>query len=229
MEHDFYWISGSPNSWRAMLALEHKGVAYKSHRLDPSKREQKDAAFLVLNPLGTVPALKLGGTVITESIAIMAYLGRAFPSSPLFGESALETGLIWQRIFEFVNGLRNLIDEGVVRPLSHGTKGDGSAVLNGFCKGCACGPRQARGVLQASDYLATTSRAAVLQLRISRWYPIFRCFFDWAAARAHWHWIWSSTRCGPATPAIAEWFARLEMTPAYQASYPPHWRLTPPG
>jgi len=154
MEHDFYWISGSPNSWRAMLALEHKGVAYKSHRLDPSKREQKDAAFLVLNPLGTVPALKLGGTVITESIAIMAYLERAFPASPLFGESALETGLIWQRIFEFVNGLRNLIDEGVIRPLSHGTKGDGSAVLKVSAKAV----RAALAKLEAFCKLRTTSR-----------------------------------------------------------------------
>lgn len=225
MEHDFYWISGSPNSWRAMLALEHKGVAYNSHRLDPSKREQKDAAFLVLNPLGTVPVLKLGGTVITESIAIMAYLERAFPGSPLFGETAVDTGLIWQRIFEFVNGLRNLIDEGVVRPLSHGTKGDGSSALKASAKAVHAALAKLEGVLQASDYLAGGRVSAADFTVVPNLQMLLRLGSNPSALALELEF----DEVRPNYPAIAKWLARLELMPAYQASYPPHWRLTPPG
>ena len=33
MAIDVYWGSGSPYSWRVLLALEHKGLEYRSHLL----------------------------------------------------------------------------------------------------------------------------------------------------------------------------------------------------
>jgi maleylpyruvate isomerase len=53
-----------------------------SHHL--RKGEQRDPAFLALNPQGLVPALELGdGTVLTQSLAIIEWLNDAFPEPPL--------------------------------------------------------------------------------------------------------------------------------------------------
>ena len=48
-----------------------------------------------------MPALRDGDYVLSESLAIMAYLDRKHPEPPIFGRSAEETGLIWKAISEF--------------------------------------------------------------------------------------------------------------------------------
>ena len=39
----------------------------------------KDPAFLAVNPMGKVPTIQHGATVVTEAAAICAYLADAFP------------------------------------------------------------------------------------------------------------------------------------------------------
>jgi glutathione S-transferase len=43
----------------------------------------KAPAYLAVNPMGKVPALRHGGAVVTETAAICAYLADAFPQSRL--------------------------------------------------------------------------------------------------------------------------------------------------
>ncbi|WP_323690371.1 glutathione S-transferase N-terminal domain-containing protein [Rhizobium sp. AN95] len=66
MDHELYWISGSPYSWRVQLALEYKQVPYISRRLDTGKKENRSPEFLALNPRGKVPVLTTGGTAICD-------------------------------------------------------------------------------------------------------------------------------------------------------------------
>lgn len=60
MNHELFWISGSPYAWRVQLALGYKGVPYASHRMDSGKQANRSPAFLELNPRGKVPVLKTG-------------------------------------------------------------------------------------------------------------------------------------------------------------------------
>ena len=60
---EVYWGSGSPYSWRVLLALEHKRLAYESHLLQFSKQEHKSPQMLRMNPRGRVPVLKDGDYV----------------------------------------------------------------------------------------------------------------------------------------------------------------------
>src|SRR5882672_5292761 len=46
---DVYWGSGSPYSWRVLLALEHKRLAYTGHLLQFSKQEHQAPHILALN------------------------------------------------------------------------------------------------------------------------------------------------------------------------------------
>ena len=60
--------------------LEEIGEPYDLHLLSLKKGENREPAYLAVNPMGKVPALKHGDVVITESAAICLYLADAFPT-----------------------------------------------------------------------------------------------------------------------------------------------------
>ena len=93
--------SGSPYSWRVLLALEHKGLAYNSHLLQLAMQEHKAPHMLALNPRGRVPVLKDGEYVVFESLAVLYYLERKYPQKPLFGDSAEEGAVIMRVCCEY--------------------------------------------------------------------------------------------------------------------------------
>lgn len=55
-------------------ALEEAGVAYALKVTDIMKGEQKGAGLIAVNPMGKLPTLVDGGTVVTEAAAIALYL-----------------------------------------------------------------------------------------------------------------------------------------------------------
>lgn len=62
--------------------LEEVGQPYQTHVLNYAE-EMKSPAYLAVNPMGKVPALTHGATVVTECAAICAYLADAFPQAGL--------------------------------------------------------------------------------------------------------------------------------------------------
>jgi len=66
----------------ARWMLEEVGVPYKLEVLDYATT-MKAPAYLAINPMGKVPALRHGETIVTESAAICAYLADAFPQANL--------------------------------------------------------------------------------------------------------------------------------------------------
>ena len=101
MAIEVYWGSGSPYSWRVLLALEHKRLAYTSHLLQFSRQEHKSPQILGLNFRGRVPILKDGDYVVFESLAVLYYLDLKYPDPPIFGQSPEEAGVIMRVICEY--------------------------------------------------------------------------------------------------------------------------------
>ena len=66
----------------ARWMLEEVGQPYKTEVLDYAST-MKAPAYLAINPMGKVPALRHGDAVVTETAAICAYLADAFPQSGL--------------------------------------------------------------------------------------------------------------------------------------------------
>lgn len=66
-----------------LMLLEELGVAYDLHVVDMKAGEQRQPAFLALNPLGKVPAIRYGDAIVTEQGAIMIYLADLFPQAGL--------------------------------------------------------------------------------------------------------------------------------------------------
>ena len=66
----------------ARWMLEEVGQPYKVEVLDYAST-MKAPAYLAINPMGKVPALRHGSAVVTENAAICAYLADAFPQAGL--------------------------------------------------------------------------------------------------------------------------------------------------
>jgi glutathione S-transferase len=75
----------SPNtrSSGSLILLEELGAPYELHVLDMKAGEQRDPAYLRVNPMGKVPALRHGDALITEQVAIFLYLADLFPEAGL--------------------------------------------------------------------------------------------------------------------------------------------------
>ena len=82
----------------ARWMLEEIGEPYDLHVLSLAKGEQRAPDYLAVNPMGKVPTLKHGDTVITEAAAICTYLADEFPQARLnvpVGDPRRGTYLRW--------------------------------------------------------------------------------------------------------------------------------------
>ena len=81
----------------ARWMLEECGATYNTVVLDYGT-SMKAPDYLAINPMGKVPALQHGNTVITENAAICAYLADLFPAkklAPAVGSAARGTYYRW--------------------------------------------------------------------------------------------------------------------------------------
>jgi glutathione S-transferase len=220
----FYWGSGSPWAWRAMLGLELKGLRYASRLLQFSKGEHRSPEMLALNPRGKVPVLVHGDTVVYESLAILAYLDRAFPEPPLFGATPAEAAVVWRLVSEhdaYVVPLGNRI----VRPLFFGgpeaveEKADDIRAaadelhkeLGRLEERLAAGPWLAGPAVSAADAAYFVSLQGLLR----------------AAGKPH----AAPLGLGLAPlaeryPRLAAWSERFAGLPGIDRTWPPHWSQT---
>src|SRR5947208_236249 len=79
----FYYISGSPFSWRVQLVLEEKGLPYEPVLLHVDKGELRSPEHVARSPHAKVPALTDDGLSLYESTAIVEYLEERYPTPPL--------------------------------------------------------------------------------------------------------------------------------------------------
>ena len=78
--------------------LEEVGAPYRVELISLQKGEQKQPAFLKINPMGKLPAIVHRGVTVTETAAICAYLADAFPAAqlaPRLDDPARGTYLRW--------------------------------------------------------------------------------------------------------------------------------------
>ena len=76
------WHCPDARSFRPLWTLEELGLAYELHLL-PFPPRVREPAYLEINPLGTIPAMKDGDTFMSESAAIVQYLCTRYGPSDL--------------------------------------------------------------------------------------------------------------------------------------------------
>jgi glutathione S-transferase len=219
MALEIYYISGSPFAWRAMLALSLKGLTFKAHRLDPSKGENKTPEYLAMNPHGKVPVLKDGDLTLYESTAILAYLERSYPEVPLFGHTAIDGALIWQRTMEVENLLVPILGN-VALPVFRGTVDGSEDGINEGLLNLKAELNRYSAWLEDNDFMAGPSVSAAditlypalaMLARIASTFDAEKISADFLPLESNF-------------PEVAAWMRRVEALDGFDAVYPPHWR-----
>jgi len=127
------------------ILLEELGINYDLHVLDLKRKEQRDAAYLAVNPMGKVPAILHDGVLVTEQPAIFIYLADLVPQAGL--APALDDPLrgAWLRWIAFYGSSFEpaIIDRALQRapaPPSLSPYGDYDTMLATFTAQLRAGP-----------------------------------------------------------------------------------------
>jgi glutathione S-transferase len=217
MAIDVYWGSGSPFSWRVLLALEFKRLPYVSHQLHFDLQEHKAPRMLAMNPRGRLPVLKDGDYVVFESLAILYYLDLKYPTPRLFGSSPEEAAVIMRVINEF--------------------QAYTEASLMSIVDSVLSGRPQTQKVTEAMQFVAGEARTIEGRLAKGDWivgdnvsaadFAIYPCIRLLQRALEKPAAAELSARFLPAKthyPRLADWMQRVEALPGFERTWPPHWR-----
>ena len=86
-----YDCATAPSPRRARILLAEKGIVHETVQVDLRQGEQLSAAYRLVNPQCTVPALRTeDGLLLTDNAAIAAYVEARFPLPPLLGRTPVE-------------------------------------------------------------------------------------------------------------------------------------------
>jgi glutathione S-transferase len=214
-----YWGSGSPFSWRVMLALQYKGLAYDSQMLHFDKQEHQSPQMLKLNPRGRVPVLKHGDYVVFESVAILYYLDLKYPAPPIFGLNPEEAGVIMRVICEFQSYAEPSLQR-ITAAIFEDRVAEDIDALTDDMHVVAREARTIEGRLSKEQWIVGANYTA-LDMVIFPWIQLLRRALNKPAAAE------LGARFLPMErnyPALARWIERIESLPGYENTYPPHWR-----
>lgn len=78
-----YTAFRSSAAFRVRIALNLKALAWEPAAVHLGKGAHREPAYTALNPQALLPALEDGGSLLTQSLAIMEYLEERYPSPPL--------------------------------------------------------------------------------------------------------------------------------------------------
>lgn len=219
-EIEVFWASGSPYSWRVLLALELKGVPYTSHLLSFARGDLKTPEYLALNPRGRVPTLRAGSYVVYESVAVLTWLDRRYPEPPLFGHTPEEAGTISRVISEYSAYVDPHV-EALIPALYFGQLEGNEERVRHAVRAIAA---ELSGLDRALDRGSWITGNAVSAADLV-WFPAVQTLQRAAAKPVAAPLDLDLLPIARRWPSVAAWMKRIEDLPGYDVVYPPHWKL----
>jgi len=179
----FYHAPHSRSSGTLVL-LEELHAAYELKLVNMKAGEQRQPAFLAINPMGKVPAIVHRGTVVTETAAICMYLADEFAYgtlAPKIGDPQRGTYLRW---FFFGASCFDpaVVDKMLARPqpertgaVGYGTFDD---TINALAKALEPGPYILGERLSAVDVYVGAQIGHALMVKAIEPKPVFQKYAD---------------------------------------------------
>jgi N-ethylmaleimide reductase len=203
----------TPNSIKALIALEELGLAYTLNAVNVRQGEQRDAAFVAINPNAKVPVLIAPGDdgkpfALSESAAILVHLAERHGA--LLPAAGAARARVFEQLFFHASGLAAAFGQ------SGYFQRSASEVIPLAIARFHGEARRTLGLLD--NVLATRAWAAGDEYGI--------------ADIAHFGWIWRRAFAGvdlADTPHVARWFDTMMARPAVQRAIARAEALLPPA
>jgi glutathione S-transferase len=96
------------------IALEEAGAEFDAVRTAIAEKAHKRPEYLAINPRGLIPAIEVDGRVVTETIAVLAYIGHRWPES---GQLPLDDLPALARVFELLSYFATSVHYGGFGPI----------------------------------------------------------------------------------------------------------------
>jgi len=206
-----YDFAMAPNAQRVRVFMAEKGIDVPSEQLNVREDAHLVEPFSSMNPFHCVPFLELDdGTVVAESMSICRYLEELHPEPPLFGSTATERAVIdmWLRRFELdgfipmLHAVRNHVPMFAGRVVP-GTRNDLPQMPEMVSRGkemmaiflSRIEPHMANNEFVAGPTFTVADITAFFTLRMTK---MMEMDID------------------SAYPAVAAWFAKVSVRPAFQ-------------
>ncbi len=174
----------------ARWMLEEVGAPYESEVIAFGP-DMKTEAYLAIHPLGKVPALRHGDTVVTETAAICAYLADAFPDAGLAPEPK-DRGAYYQWLFFAAGPLEACLTDSAMGwsapddkkgMLGYGEKG---AMLDVIEKAVSSGPYVAGETFSAADVYVGANIGWYMEIGTIEKRPAFEDYWSRISSRESW-------------------------------------------
>jgi len=211
------------------MGLAFKGLKADIRFISFSESDQFTPEFRAINPRSTVPVLETKDGVLRDSISILAWLDRAYPSIPLFGSTPAQAREIWQITMECCDYLREA-NRQLLTPVF---AGDGTIPKPGS---------QELTTLRTAAKLAHNECAYLEDiLKDGRLYlsgetpgaadavafPEIRLLQRAIETKLDLTRELNFTRLSEDYPHVSAWIDKLNKVPAVRATIPTHWKLSP--
>jgi glutathione S-transferase len=180
----------APNSRSSgtLTLLEELRATYDLHVINMKAGEQRQPAYLAINPMGKVPALQHGDALITEQVAIFLYLADLFPEArlaPPIGDPLRGPYLRWM-IYYGSCFEPALVDRALKRepgPLAMVPYGDFDTMLKTLTDQLARGPYMLGEKFSAADVLWGTALTWTTMFKIVPELPVIMDYVKRMGAR----------------------------------------------
>ena len=180
----------SPNSRSAgvRILLEELGAKYTLHPLNLKKGQQREPAYLAVNPMSKVPAVLHGDALVTEQVAVYIYLADLYPEAgltPAMGDPLRGPFLRWIAYYGscFEPAIMDRAREIAPGQASSNPYGDFDTMLKTLTDQLEKGPYILGERFTAADILWGTALRWITMFKMIPVTPVIQAYMDRVSAR----------------------------------------------
>lgn len=217
---NIHLFSGSGFAWRVLLACAVKNIPYDQSILQPTQEALKSPGFLALNPRGKVPVMEDDGFVLSESMAIIAYLDCKYPDTPLLGTSARECGLIWQKILDFDVYVSAKWVSDIIAPIVIGNVNQNPTSVQQASAEAHVYIKELQASLGTNDWFVGKTVSAI-DIAL---FPMLEALVRFATKPQAAQLVLGFEGFADLYPILEAWRVRMRKLPRFEDTYPDYWR-----
>ncbi|MEQ1635126.1 MAG: glutathione S-transferase family protein [Methylococcales bacterium] len=183
-----FYHSPNTRSTAVRILLEELGATYQLQVLNMQAGEQRQPAYLAINPMGKVPAIKHGEALVTEQVAIFIYLADLYPEAgltPKIGDLLRGPYLRWMAFYgsSFEPAVIDRSQKREPTPQAMSPYGDFDTLFKTLTDQLAKDPYLLGDRFTALDILWGTALTWVTQFQLIPAVPVIQAYIDRINAR----------------------------------------------